>query len=68
MTDPKKSNLAVVTIDDKGIVEKEFIINNDKKKTWCKPSIFFENQSQSIIMFSEKGRMFQSIEIKSTPN
>jgi hypothetical protein len=68
MTDPKKSNLAVITVDDKGIVEKEFIINNDKKKTWCKPSIFFDNQSQSIIMFSEKGRMFQSIEIKSTPN
>jgi hypothetical protein len=64
MTEPKKSNLAAVTIDEKGLVDKEFLINNDKKKTWCKPIIFFNNQGKSIIMMAEKGRMFQTIEIK----
>jgi hypothetical protein len=64
MTDPKKSNLAAVTIDEKGLVDKEFIINNDKKKTWCKPAIFFNNQGRSIIMLAEKGRLFQGVEIK----
>ncbi len=63
MTDAKKSNLAAVTIDEKGIVEKEFIVNNDKRKTWCKPNVFY-NYGESIIMLSEKGRMFQSIEIR----
>ncbi len=64
MTDAKKSNLAAVTVDEKGLVEKEFLINNDKKKTWCKPKIFFSIENQSIILFSQKGKMFQSIEIK----
>ena len=64
MTDPKKSDLAAVTIDGNGLVDKQFIINNDKRKTWCKPSIFFNKNGESIIMFSEKGRLFQSIEIQ----
>lgn len=64
MVDPKKSNLAVVTIDEKGIVDKEFLVNNDKKKTWCKPNIFFNKNGESIILLSEKGRFFQSLEIK----
>lgn len=64
MTDPKKSNLAAVTIHESGLVTKDFIINNDKKKTWCKPNIFFNNCGTSIIMFAEKGRLFQTIEIK----
>jgi hypothetical protein len=64
MTDPKKSELAAVIIDEKGLVEKEFLVNNDKKKTWCKPLIFFNNQGKSIIMLAEKGKMFQTIEIK----
>lgn len=64
MTDPKKSNLAAITIDDKGLVEKEFIVNNDKKKTWCKPNIFYQNPSGAIIMLAEKGRFFQTVMIK----
>jgi hypothetical protein len=64
MIDPKKSDLAAVTIDEKGIVEKEFLVNNDKKKTWCKPNIFFNKNGESIILLAEKGRFFQSIEIK----
>jgi len=64
MTDPKKSNLAVVSIDEKGLVEKEFVVNNDKKKTWTKPQLFFNNGGKAIIMLGEKGRMFQTLEIR----
>lgn len=64
MTDAKKSNLAAVTIDEKGIVDKEFLLNNDKRKTWCKPKVFFNNNNQSIMIFSERARMFQSLEVK----
>lgn len=64
MTDPKKSNLAAVTIEKNGIINKEFIINNDKRKTWCKPRVFFPTSDQGIIMIAERGRMFQHIEIK----
>jgi len=64
MVDPKKSDLAAITIDEKGIVDKEFLINNDKKKTWCKPNTFFNKKGESIILLAEKGRFFQSVEVK----
>lgn len=64
MTDAKKSNLAAVFVDENGLVEKEFLVNNDKKKTWCKPLIFFSIRGGSILMLAEKGRMFQTIEVR----
>jgi len=64
MTDAKKSQLAAIIIDENGLVEKEFLVNNDKKKTWCKPLLFFNHQQKSMTLFAEKGRMFQSIEVR----
>lgn len=64
MTDPKKSFLAAVTIDESGLINKEFLINNDKKKTWCKPKIFFSTNQHSLIMLAERGRMYQHIQFQ----
>lgn len=59
MSDPGRSTVVLIEIDKNGHVKKNELFSNFKKRAWYKPSLNYQIDNNSMIMFNQKLRIYQ---------